>query len=131
MRAFSRAIVGAAFSGALAAGSATIGAAPASAHAVATRCDWRGCSHIVCNYTGDRCHRFFGAIRRYYDRERYGRLYRESGYAPYYDRARFDHEGRYRFGEDFERWRYDCDRDADRCYVRRSYAWDRGPYFDD
>lgn len=32
----------------------------AGAHEIATRCDWRGCSHIVCNETGDRCHRFFG-----------------------------------------------------------------------
>jgi hypothetical protein len=32
----------------------------AGAHDIATRCDWRGCSHIVCNDTGDRCHRFYG-----------------------------------------------------------------------
>lgn len=131
MRPNSRIVLGAALSGLLAIGAAAAGSSPASAHAVATRCDWRGCSHIVCNYTGDRCHRFFGP-RRYFDRARYGRLDRDFRYGPAdYDRETFYGEGGYGDREDFERWHYDCDHDADRCYVRRSYAWDRGPYFDD
>lgn len=85
--------------------------ASAAAHDVATRCDWNGCSHIVCNHTGDRCHRFYG--------DGDYRAYRESGYdypSSYY---RYDDD---RYDDGYARddgWRYDCDRDAERCYVRR------------
>ncbi|HSM96610.1 MAG TPA: hypothetical protein VLT91_11230 [Rhizomicrobium sp.] len=91
---------------------------------VATRCDWRGCSHIVCNWTGDRCHRFYGDgyYRHSYDRSGYDRYDHQD-----YDR---DYDGRsYRYDDVYDRddtdrgWRYDCDSDADNCYIERSHYW--------
>jgi hypothetical protein len=60
-------------------------ATSATGHDVATRCDWRGCSHIVCNHTGDRCHRFDGDDDRFvYDRPYgYRSSYRRYGYNSY------------------------------------------------
>jgi hypothetical protein len=95
----------------LLAGVALVGlSAAASAHEVATRCTADGCSHIVCNSTGDRCHRYF-------DGDRYG--YRD-GYEPaagwYRDDERYNgYRTRYRG------WQYRCDRSADNCEVHRSW----------
>jgi hypothetical protein len=92
------------------------GSTPASAGEIATRCDWDGCSHIVCNDTGDRCHRFYSDDDRYaYRDQAYDRDsdYRYRGYADYRD-------GR--------GWHYDCDRDADNCNVRRDGYYDRYGY---
>lgn len=86
-------------------------ASSATAHNVATRCDWRGCVRIVCENNGNRCYR---DDRDSYD-ERYGdgyRRYREG----YYDR---ESEYQPRRG-----WRYDCDADADNCHVRREHRND-------
>ena len=94
---------------------------------VATRCDWRGCSHIVCNWTGDRCHRYSGD--RYYRDGYYRGDYDSEGYYrdgydgdDGYNGRRYRHDdANYRNGYGPDRgWRYDCDRDADNCYIRRS-----------
>ena len=102
----------------------------AGAHSVATRCDWRGCSHIVCNHTGDRCHRFYGDYSRYaYD------PYVRDGYGydrPYYGDGSYD--GGYYNGGYYDRgdgWRYDCDSDADNCHVRRNSYDGYGDGWDD
>jgi hypothetical protein len=118
-----RALFGATTAALIGAAALVLSARPASAgHSVATRCDWRGCSHIVCNHTGDRCHRFYG--------HGYYRRYREPyyGYDGYgYEPSRYGYRGdddRGYYGGD-EGWRYDCDNDADRCYVRRGgYDYD-------
>ncbi|MDE2164232.1 MAG: hypothetical protein KGJ53_13795 [Alphaproteobacteria bacterium] len=80
--------------------------AGASAGGVATRCNWRGCMRIVCHDSGNRCYRVDGDEYR-------------DGYREGYDGRRvYDQRGYERPGG----WRYDCDRDADRCSVRREHA---------
>jgi len=100
---------------------------------VATRCGDYGCSHIICNHTGDRCRRIWGDFYRGYDG---GWRYRD-GYGGY-DRDGYDRDGyggydRDGYGPDYGRygtdggyydgrgWHYDCDNDGDECYVKRSW----------
>ena len=88
------------------AGTLTLFTATAQAREVATRCSAYGCARIVCNNTGDRCRRFDEDIDRRWDS---------------YDEPRRDsvwHHARY--SERYRNWHYDCDHDADACYVRRS-----------
>lgn len=109
---------------------------PAAKADVARRCDWRGCTYIVCHWNGNRCHRYdrYGYdddYRRYDggyrgdDRDRY------YGGNAYYRHRDWDHNWDRDWDSNWHRdwdrgwdrgWHYDCDRDADDCHVRRS--WD-------
>jgi hypothetical protein len=100
------------FAAVAAAGMLILSSGPAAAGEIATRCDSYGCARIVCNHTGDRCHRVDG----YGDRDRYGEDGYRSGHRWY--GSRYSHD------ESYGAWHYDCDRDADSCYVRRGGSLD-------
>lgn len=78
---------------------------------MAMRCDYRGCSRIYCNYTGDRCFRI--------DDYRYGgRPYRYAGGR--WNDPRYDDYGSYDSGHRYTRG-YDPGYDDRRYRHRRGY----------
>jgi hypothetical protein len=94
-RSFSFLVVG--FAAVVATGSANAGS-------TATRCDARGCVHVHCNATGDRCYRYSDA----------GGAWPESRYSTLVARPHS---------------RAVCDPDGDRCYPSQGHRWNFREYY--
>ncbi|MDE2181451.1 MAG: hypothetical protein KGJ78_00365 [Alphaproteobacteria bacterium] len=88
---------------------------PAVAGEIATRCTEYGCVHIECNRTGDQCHRFYDGDR---SREEYHHHYLRHYEQSWDDRSYDVRPAFYGDDEAYSRWHYDCDHDADDCYMR-------------
>lgn len=84
----------------------------ASAGSTATRCDARGCMHIHCNSTGDRCYRYGDDDAR-----------RTCAGC-----ADVGHAGKNAVGTGDEARRV-CDSDGDRCYTSRAGHWNYREYY--
>ncbi|HTT83773.1 MAG TPA: hypothetical protein VMF67_09860 [Rhizomicrobium sp.] len=76
----------------------------ACAGSTATRCDARGCIHVHCNATGDRCYRYSDNDNVRLSKDHYLR-----GASGYSHRV--------------------CDSDGDRCYASRGRHWDFREYY--
>jgi hypothetical protein len=86
----------------------------AQAGSTATRCDDKGCVHIHCNSTGDRCYRYVGDYESRHSADRCYDCENDESYSPRDEDAPPN---------------LLCDSDGDRCYPSWRRRWNYREYY--